>query len=340
MKKIFNTAVVGCGAISAVHLDAISSFSGAKLVAVCDIDGRKASNAAQKHGCTAYTDYSAMLQNSDIDVVHICTPHYLHAPMAIEAMKDGKHVLVEKPIATRVCDAGEMMRVSSETGRRLGVCFQNRYNATSSRIKQLLESGSAGRVCGAKAFVTWHRDEKYYTESGWRGTWEKEGGGVLINQSIHTLDLLQWLLGDIDKIKANVDTRLLQDAIEVEDTADAVIKFKSGATALFYATNCYTIDSPVELEIVCEKAVIKLAGELTVRYENGETEHIHETDMRTGQKAYWGCGHAVLIEDYYDSLAEGREFPIDGGQAVKALEIIQAIYKSSKSREYARIEVY
>lgn len=329
--------IIGCGAISTIHMDAVAACADARLAAVCDIIGEKAAATAQKYGCKAYTDYRELLEDRDIDTVHICTPHYLHAPMAIAAMRKGKHVLCEKPVATNSDAAWQMIRTAEETGKTLGICFQNRYNATSVKIRELLDSGSLGRILGARAFVTWHREGPYYTESGWRGTWEREGGGVLINQSIHTLDLIQWFMGEIADIKGNVDIRLLSDIIEVEDTADATIRFRNGARALFYATNCYAADAPVQLEILCEQAVLRLEGDLTITWSDGRREQVAETDLRTGEKAYWGCGHAALIEDYYRRLKDGQSFPIDGSEGIKALQMIEAIYHSSKTREYAEM---
>jgi UDP-N-acetyl-2-amino-2-deoxyglucuronate dehydrogenase len=336
MDKI-RVGIIGCGAISSIHMEGVAACVDTQLEAVCDIDGVRAAAAAEKYGCKAYTNYRELLEDRSIDSVHICTPHYLHAPIAIAAMQMGKHVLCEKPIAVSTAAAWEMIQVSEETGKRLGICFQNRYNATSVRIRELLDAGTLGKIRGARAIVTWHREGAYYTESEWRGTWEKEGGGVLINQSIHTLDLVQWLLGEIVAIKGNVDTRLLGDIIEVEDTADATIRFKNGAAALFYATNCYAADAPVEVEIVCEKAVLRLEGDLTITWSDGRKEQVSETDLRTGEKAYWGSGHAALIEDYYRKLKAALPFPIDGHEGIKALQMIEAIYQSSKTREYAEI---
>lgn len=329
-----NSAIVGCGAIFSNHADAVAASDRAKLYAVCDRNVERARAASEKYGCRYYSDYQQLLRDEQVKVIHICTPHYLHAPMAIEAMRSGRHVLTEKPMAIRSHDAEEMIRVSKETGKILGVCFQNRYNSTSLKIKELLKSGETGGVMGVKATVTWHRDEKYYTESGWRGTWEKEGGGVLINQSIHTLDLLQWFMGEVDAIKGNVDIRLLENVIEVEDTADALIKFKNGTHALFFASNCYAANAPVEIELICEKAVIRLSEGLTVKYADGKTETYTEKDAATGAKAYWGSSHKALIDDFYDCLVEGKKFSVPGMQGITALKMIEAIYASSKNGEY------
>ncbi len=337
MRDKIKAAIIGCGTIFGVHADAIAKNENTELVCVVDIDAKKAKEAANRYNCKYYADYIQMLDIEDIDVVHICTPHYLHAPMAIEAMKKGKHVLTEKPIAISVDDAHEMIKVSGETEKILGICFQNRYNETSLKIKEVLESGKVGKVIGIKGLVTWNRSREYYTKSNWKGTWEKEGGGVLINQAIHTLDLLQWFAGEIDSLKAQVDISLLEGIIEVEDTAHAAIKFNNGAIGIFYSTNCYPADSPVEIEIICEEATIKLCGELTINYGNGKVETINEIDKKTGYKSYWGCSHERLINDYYEKIINGDKFPISGEEAIKSIKIINSIYKSSETGMFEKI---
>lgn len=334
--KILNAAIIGCGSIYGNHAEAIAGLRASRLYAVCDTDRKRAGDAAHRYDCSFFTDYRLMLEDKNIDVVHICTPHYLHSAMAIDAMKSGKHVLTEKPMAVSVEEALEMNRVSRETGMTLGVCFQNRYNATSLRIKEVLQSGKAGRLLGAKAIVTWNRKGKYYTESDWRGKRETEGGGVLINQSIHTLDLMQWFMGDIDGIQAHVDIRLLRGIIDVEDTADATISFANGSSLLFFATNNYVTDAPVEIEIICEKAVIRLMEKLTIKYSDDTVEEVQETDKVTGEKAYWGCSHKYLIQDFHNSLLEGRTFDLTGEQGITAIKIIDAIYKSSEANGWCR----
>jgi predicted dehydrogenase len=249
-------------------------------------------------------------------------------------MNKGKHVLTEKPMGVNPFEALEMIRVSEMTGKTLGVCFQNRYNTTAQKIKEILDSGKAGRVLGAKAFVTWSRNGQYYTDSDWRGTKDKECGGVLINQAIHTIDLLQWFLGDLAGVRGNIAARLLSGIIEVEDTAEAVIFFKNGVHALLYATNCYVENSPVFIEIICEKALIRLNSELVISYTDGINEIYTDLDPGTGEKSYWGCGHKILIADFYSCLSEGREFSINGLQGINALKIVEGVYTSSATGNY------
>lgn len=334
----FAAAIIGCGNIHGVHTEAISALPGVYLHAVADLNAQKAHITAEQHHCKAFADYMEMLDDPRVDVVHICTPHYLHAEMAIAAMEHGKHVLVEKPVAIHPTDAQRMVEISRKTGKMLGVCFQNRYNATSRKMKDLIDSGRVGAVKGGRAFVTWHRDGVYYKSGSWRGTWAQEGGGVLINQAIHTLDLLHWLIGEAEEIQGSVHTRLLSDCIEVEDTAEAVIRFKGGAVGIFYATNCYVTDSSVQLEIICEKAVLRLGEGLTIQYRDGTIEKVTETDSETGHKAYWGCGHRELIRDFYRRLASGESFPIDGMEGLKTLQWVQGIYASSRENRPVRME--
>ncbi len=325
MSKL-NCAVIGCGRIFSVHADSIMKCADANLYAVCDSDKERAEEAAKKYQCKAFGDYKELLNDKLIDVVHICTPNNLHASMVICAMQLGKHVLTEKPMAVTVADAQEMIKVSKDTGKLLGVCFQNRYNTTSIKVKELLASGKAGRVLGGRAFMTWKRDREYYASDAWRGTWDQEGGGALINQAIHTLDLVQWFMGDVEKVEGSIHTRLLKDDIEVEDTGEATIVFKDGTVALFYASNNYCTDAPVSIELVCENAVIVMNEELSIKYKSGEIETVIDIDPATGAKSYWGNSHKVLIEEFYHSIINGGTAQIDGEQGIISLKMIHGVY--------------
>jgi len=252
-------------------------------------------------------------------------------------MRSEKHVLLEKPIAISKSDAEEVVKVAEQTGMRLGVCFQNRYNRTASWIKQLIDSGKVGKVKGVRAFVTWHRDEAYYRSGEWRGTWDKEGGGVLINQAIHTIDMLRWFVGEVVSVKASFDTRLLHNVIEVEDTAEATIFFECGAIALLYATNCFSGNPLPIIELDCEGAYIRMENNTSVVYRDGTREEINDALSATGEKAYWGISHERLIEDFYGALRDGRNFAVDGKQGIAALEIVNAMYESGRIRK--RVEL-
>lgn len=330
-------AVIGCGAISKLHFDSIVNTPDTELIYAVDINEKRAKDAASAYGCGFHTDYREVLNDPAVHAVHLCTPHYLHCQMALDAMEKGKHVLTEKPMAISPEDAERMIRKSEETGLTLGVCFQNRYNATSVKIREALDSGRAGSILGAKASVTWNRDEGYYKADSWRGTWEMEGGGVLINQAIHTLDLLQWFAGDAVSVRGSCFKSLLENVIEVEDSAQAIIKFDSGVNALFQATNCYCVNSPVSIEIICTNATINLDGSLTIRYNDGKTECFTDDNPLTGEKSYWGYSHKLLIQDFYDCIHTGRKFTLDGHEGIKALKIVKAIYKSSDTGQWVTL---
>jgi predicted dehydrogenase len=226
-----------------------------------------------------------------------------------------------------------MQTAAENSAGQLGVVFQNRYNDPSVQIKEMIDSGILGDLLCMKGVVTWTRSEDYYTNSSWRGRWATEGGGMLINQTIHTLDLLQWFGGDIASVKGSVTTDVLNDVIEVEDSAHACISFRNGARGLFYGTNAYLVNSPVELELVFEQGTLLQRRDSLYLWQDGQETLLSQPQTgSTGGKSYWGTGHSRLIHDFYVHIREGRKFWIDGAEGIKALELIAGIYKSSASR--------
>lgn len=326
MAKI-RTALIGCGSISKVHLDALSHMDNVELVSVADVKEDRAKARAEQYGCAYTTDWTEYVSRDDIDVVHICTPHYLHAPMASALLDSGKRVLTEKPMASEVADAEEMIRHSDG---RLAVVFQNRYNEASQFIRQSIADGRYGKLLSMRAAVNWHRTPEYYTESGWRGFYKTEGGGVLINQAIHTLDLMLYFAGKPASVRGHVSTDLLYDTIEVEDTASGLIKFESGLLANFYCTTTFGTDRPVEIELVFERATLKTDAETLHVTQNGGTELICSS-AASGAKAYWGTTHEVLLRDFYKAVEEKRPFWIDGESALPVLKLLKGVYESSRT---------
>lgn len=340
MKKI-GAAIIGCGAIFGIHADAVVKSEAAELIAVVDIRESAAKKAASRYNCEYYTDYREMLNDPKVQAVHICTPHHLHAPMAIEAMKAGKHVLTEKPVAISISEAAEMAETAKTCKKHLAVCFQNRFNPTSIKAKEVIDSGVLGDIKGIKGIVTWYRTESYYKESDWRGYWKTAGGGVLINQAIHTLDLMQWFGGEMEGIMGHADTRCFRNAAEVEDTAEATIFFKNGAKGIFYGTNCYTDNSAVLIEVHCEKGLLTIQdGELYMT-RNGKRELLACDQTASGEKAYWGLSHEKLIKHFYECLLHDRTDYISASDAAASIEMIEGIYKSSgNSRKYLLTRYY
>lgn len=332
--KTLKTVIIGCGAISHTHINSINNNKLSEIIAVCDISEERAMSAAKEAGCDRYyTDYRKMLgECPQADVVHICTPHFLHAEMAVYAMKNGFDVYLEKPCAMTSAEAKEIVAVSEKTGRKVCVSFQNRLVKTTARVKEIAESGRLGKLLGMKGLVTWQRSGAYYTESPWRGEWETEGGGVLMNQSIHTLDLIYYFGGKVKKVEGSVALRKNRDIISVEDTAEATIWFENGVTAVFYATNCHVTSNPAELELVFEKGSLLISNDIL--YENTDG-HIRECVENTGiavGKSVWGSGHIAMIGNFYRVLCgEDAEY-CDISDAYQVLEIIEKIYETSANK--------
>jgi len=333
------SAIVGCGGIANVHAYNISNLENNNIVAFADIKIERAEKFVEVYGNSeskAYQSLEEMLSKEQIDVLHICTPHYLHVPMAIYAAEHKVNVFMEKPVAISKEQFIKLKAVKNNV--KIGVCFQNRYNKNVQKIHEILKNGKAGKILGARAFITWDRGEKYYTESGWRGTLKMEGGGVLINQAIHTLDLLVYFLGNPVAVEGTIINHHLKEIIEVEDTAEAYIQF-GDVTASFYATNAYSMNSPVLLELNCENMVIRMEGtEVICIYPDDKKEIIAFNQQQVVGKNYWGIGHAPCINDYYDCLENNKSFPIGIEEAYKAIQLMLGIYESSKTKTVIKLE--
>lgn len=335
MKK--RVAIVGCGKISQVHAQVLDTMEEVELCAFVDCRLECAERLATqygKNGAGVYKRLEDMLKAEHPQVVHICTPHYLHVPMAVEVLDCGGSVFMEKPQAISEQQFTQLEQAAKRNAGRLGICFQNRYNASTQKVDELLREGSLGNIRGARAFVTWNRDAAYYQDSGWRGSWDKEGGGVLINQSIHTLDLLLRWLGEPEVVEASMTNHHLRETIEVEDTVEAFLGFSGGRRACFYATTAYVSDAPVLIELACEKGSIRLEEEkVTVRYLRGEETVFLLKAGDVPGKAYWGSGHAACIHDFYRSLDGEAEFGSSLGSTANTLRVMMKMYQSATARQ-------
>ena len=325
---MFRVAIIGCGGIAQVHASVLKSLPDTELTACADIRPERAEAMAAKYGCRAYSSMDALLEaEKDLDSVHLCTPHYLHAPMAKKASERGLAVFSEKPpVISR-----EQWCLLEEAAAKvpLGICFQNRYNPNVEAAKQMISEGTYGALLGGRAFVTWKREAPYYRDSGWRGTWATEGGGVLINQSIHTLDLLVQLFGPADRVETHMANHHLRDAIEVEDTVEAYLTL-GGRPVLFYATTAYTQDAPVLIELHFERATVRLESDaLEIRGENGSERKTFEVPETLGKK-YWGTGHTACISDFYNSLAERRPFRNDLESVRATADLMLTMYEQGR----------
>jgi len=322
-------AVVGCGDISAVHFDAIAQLPGVRLAAVVDDHPGRLQAASAAHGVPGFAGLIEMLDTVAPSVVHICTPHSEHSWMAVECLNRGIDVVSEKPLASTIAEAESLVEAADRSDARIAVCFQNRYNPTVVAMRALLDSGEIGPIVAAHATVVWHRAPAYYLDRPWRGTWAGSGGGLLMNQAIHTLDLLQWLVGDVVSTVGSASTRALADVIEVEDTADLRLEHTGGVHSVFYATLANAGNAPVTLDIVTEKATLSLRGDLVVTHDDGRVERVAEQTARPGERSYWGVSHQLLIADFYAGLGSGAPFWIDPREAMKSLRIIKDVYSQS-----------
>lgn len=317
--------VIGCGVISSVHIPIIVNNNNTRLVSICDIDTDKLKGLEEKLKCKGYEDYKTMIEEENLDVVHICTPHYLHKEMIIYALEKGVNVLCEKPVVMNMKEASQVEKVLEKNTAKLGVVLQNRLNPTSITLKKYIDEKTLGEIKGIRAFVNWYRPADYYKKSDWRGKYETEGGGVLINQAIHTLDLMQWLGGEIDWIEGSHNTRLLRDYIEVEDTAEATLKYSNGAIGLFYATNCYVDNSPVEIEVLFEKGALRLINNTLYLQTKKSFELLAEEKVTESVKNYFGVSHGELIQNFYNAVLNDTENYVSFNEGIKVLKLIEKI---------------
>jgi predicted dehydrogenase len=316
--------------VSVVHLRAIENLAGIDLVGVCDTDPARAAAAAERYGVPPFADHRQLLEATRPEVVHVCTPHHQHAPVAIDCLDAGVGVLVEKPVAHTVAEADRLIAEAREhPDVKAGICLQNRYNATARAARGLLESGELGAVLGGSATLLWHRDPEYYRARPWRGRARDSGGGVLINQAIHTLDLIEWLLGDVVQVRGRTGRYALDGVVDVEDTANALLDHAGGARSVIFATVANVTDSPVTIEILTERAALLIRGDLTVSYADGRTETVAERRASTGGRSYWGASHELLIADFYRTLADPEPFWIGPQEGARSLRLIQQIYRQN-----------
>lgn len=337
MKK-FKAVIVGCGNIFPMHAQSISTLENVEIAAVCDIKEDRAKEKAEQYACNYYTDYKEMLEKEKPDVVHICLPHYLHPEVAVYAAEKHINILTEKPMSIKLEDAENMVMAAKANKVVLGVIFQNRYNPGSKLIKETLESGALGKIHAGKLQVTWNRSDEYYSHSDWKGTWDMEGGGVIIDQAIHTMDLMRWFVNsEIEYIDANIGNRA-HEIIQVEDSAEGVIKYENGVLTAFHAINYYSYDSAAEIELHCEKGIVKMAGDRAHIKFNDGSELIADKDTResfdygNGAKGYWGTSHKKQIANYYAALEGGYKPDITGEDAIKTQKMICGIYESGHKR--------
>jgi len=340
MSRCVKFGIIGTGVganFCAKGLSMIADTGIAKLVAVTSRREERAKEFASKWNLDFwYTDYKEMLEKAPIDAVIINTPHYLHYPMTIDAIKADKHTLVDKPMAINLKEADEMINEAKKRNLKLGVNLQSRFDSTFRKIKDAVEEGKFGRMILGEATVKWFRTQEYYDNSSWRGRWATEGGGALINQAIHTIDLLLWIMGPPKYLWAQIDT--VAHKIEVEDLAVAAIRFENDALGIVQGSTATYPGLPTRLEIHGTKGTAIVEGEILKRWSVLGEEEVTVEKPKEGLRSWArpelvpATNHAALIRDFAEAILNEREPFVNGVEGRRSLELIMAIYESSRNR--------
>lgn len=329
-------AVIGLGDISGIHLAAIAKNPEITLAAVCDIDESKREGAPA--GVPFYTDYQEMVEKEKPDVVHVCLPHYLHVPVSEYCAAQGCNVFCEKPVALNTRQGQEFVEFeAAHPDVHMGICLQNRFNESVEMLKNIIDSGEYGKVTGAKGIVPWARLKSYYDVKPWRGKWETAGGGCMINQSVHTLDLLYFLCGPIKALRATVG-QVLDYGIEVEDSVTASLDFANGARGLFVATVANYKNESVQISVQMEKAEYAIIENILYKLnEDGTRERLVEDAKMPGTKFYYGASHGKLIDKFYKALEENTQDYVHIKDAFMSIRLIDSIQEAG--RTHGTVEV-
>jgi UDP-N-acetyl-2-amino-2-deoxyglucuronate dehydrogenase len=332
---MINFAIVGCGRIAQRHAEHISKRG--KLIAVCDVDSEKVNTLASIYDSKAYNDFSEMLKKEiAIDVVAICTPNGLHAIHSIEALRAGYHVLCEKPMGLTVQECGEMIQSAERCNKRLFAIKQNRYNPPVAAVKEALDAGKLGKVLSIQLSCFWNRNSDYYANS-WKGTKDLDGG-TLYTQFSHFVDLLYWLIGDVEEVAAMMGNFAHQGIIEFEDTGVVILKFTNGAIGTInYTVNSFQKNMEGSLTIFGEKGTVKIGGQYLNELEYQNIEDYKIENLPEGNKAnnygnYTGSmsNHDKVYDNLIQVLTQNAPITTSSFEGMKTVEIIQKIYKSAQ----------
>lgn len=345
-KRPLRIGIAGCGAISRNHVEAFRALGGVEIAGVCDIDLTRARDAAAAWGIPAAVNTVGELLALDLDVLSVCTPHPTHEEVVLQAAAAGVNVLCEKPIAIEPASAERMVQACEEAGVQLGVLFQRRFWPAAQRIRAAIDDGTLGRPVMGQCSVMLHRDPEYYSRDAWRGTWANDGGGVLMTQAIHYIDLLQWFMGDVAEVYGRINTYKHGAHIEVEDSATAVITFTSGAMATLEASTAVSPSLGVQIRITGETGASASLTEFpegsdgrvdlwavggTVSSEPAYPEGVEPNvslDTINGQLI---PHHTAQISDFVRAVRDGGKPAITGCDATRALRILLAVYESSRT---------
>ncbi|MGB7328309.1 MAG: Gfo/Idh/MocA family oxidoreductase [Rubripirellula sp.] len=340
--------IVGVGMIANFHARAIADAKGAHLVGATSRRPEPTAEFASKHNCKPFESLEAMLADPEVEAVSICAPSGAHLDPAIAAAKAGKHVIVEKPleVTTERCD--QIIKACDDAGVRLAVTFQSRFHESSRLMKKAVESGRFGKITMGDAYVKWFRSQEYYDSGAWRGTWALDGGGALMNQAIHSVDLLLWLMGPVAEVSAMTAT-MTHERIEVEDIAVATLKFTNGALGVIEATTTAYPGSLKRIEISGSHGTAILEEEDIKQWQFAdETADDEALRLRMAGKTETGGGaadpsaighhgHTMLFEEVIAAINEKRPSVLDGHEGRRSVELIRAIYESAQTGQTVKL---
>ncbi len=340
-------ALIGCGRIATNHIKAAVNNK-LEIVAVCDIIPKKMEELLAKHelqgdvSIKRYEDYKKMIEEEKPELVSIATESGIHAEIALYCIEKGVNLIIEKPMAMSIEDADKIIRLSEEKGVKVSACHQNRFNVAIQQLRQAMEAGRFGKLSHGSIHVRWNRNKGYYTQAPWRGTWAQDGG-ALMNQCIHGIDLLRWMMGDEIEEIYGATRQQFHDYLEAEDVGMAVIKFKNGAIGTIEGTtNVYPKNLEETLYIFGENGTVKIGGTSTNNIDVWDFADETEADSKNkGLKEetsnVYGNGHTSLFSDVIDAIENDKKPYVDAVAGRNALEVVLAIYKSQKTGKSVKL---
>lgn len=340
--KTWSVGIIGAGNIADCHAMALESITNADLKGICDTNSETVQKLAGKYSCPVFPGSTEMLQSPDVDIIIVATPSGAHKDPVMEAARYGKHVLCEKPLEISLERIDEMIKAHEISGTRLGGIFNYRFNDVVRVLKDAVDRGRFGTITNASVFVPWWRNDAYY-ENSWRGTWKLDGGGALMNQSIHMVDMLQYMLGPVDSLQAYTAT-LGHPQIEVEDTAVAILRFKNNALGMIHGSTASFPGQFRRLEITGTRGTAVMEEDSLKLWQFAKPETEDDNIIKRFGTIEGGGGvsdpmsisykpHARNITAFISAIEDDRPFEIDGAEARKSVEIILGIYRSARQKK-------
>ena len=346
MSKNLKIGIVGCGAISDIHAQAIQQSGNADLISVFSRSEKNACRVGEKHETKWSVDWNEFISDPDLDAVSICTPNGNHLDYARKAAEAGKHVILEKPIEVTLKRAKELIDVCNKYNVQLAVIYQNRFITEVEELKKQIDKNELGRLFMGDAYIKWFRSQEYYDNGAWRGTSELDGGGVLINQAIHTIDLLQWLMGDVESVFGQMGT-FTHERMEGEDNAVVTIRFKSGAIGVIEASTSVQPAQSRRVELHGEKGSavidddkvkISIEGEFSYKDEKNEDSGAKSAGSSSPLGGFSVEPHKNQFEAIVDAINNNEIPPVSGEDSIKSLAVVLAIYESSKTNALVNLD--